>query len=92
MSVTEGVCFLGFSTLPVLLWPCPSVAEKRFFIWTWCLVPSSLLTDTWSFFSLATMTKAAPSVPYQSFCGHVFSFLLGKYLGMECGVIGCLYV
>ena len=40
---------------------------------------------------LAAVNKAAMHILYKSFCGHMFSFLLG-ILGMECWVIGQVYV
>lgn len=40
------------------------------------------------FLFLAAVSKTAMNILYKSVCGHMFSFLGGKYLGMERWVIG----
>ena len=41
-----------------------------------------LLVNTWVFHTGAITDGAAMNILLQSLCGHIFSFLLGKYLSI----------
>ena len=54
--------------------PCPSVAEKDFFIWMYSLLPTFLRMDTWSF-SLFSYREKGCEHSSQVFLWNMFSFL-----------------